>query len=76
LWNKWQGKPNYSEKSCPDATLSTTNPTLPDPGLNSGRRGGKPATNRFSYGAALKGDFLEILIVTQLVIRFAMFEIT
>jgi hypothetical protein len=24
----------------------------------------------------LKGDFLEILIVTQLVIRFAMFEIT
>jgi hypothetical protein len=25
---------------------------LPDPGANSGRRGGKPATNRFSYGAA------------------------
>jgi hypothetical protein len=22
---------------------------LPDPGANSGRRGGKPATNRFSY---------------------------
>jgi hypothetical protein len=34
------------------ATLSTTNPTWPDPGLNPGRRGGKPATNRFSYGAA------------------------
>jgi hypothetical protein len=28
------------------------NPTLPDPGLNQGRRGGKPATNRLSYGAA------------------------
>jgi hypothetical protein len=28
------------------------NPTLPDPGLNPGRRGGKPATNRLSYGAA------------------------
>jgi hypothetical protein len=27
-------------------------PTGPDPGLNPGRRGGKPATNRFSYGAA------------------------
>jgi hypothetical protein len=25
---------------------------LPDPGANSGRRGGKPATNRFRYGAA------------------------
>jgi hypothetical protein len=29
------------------------NPTWPDPGLNLGRRGGKPATNRLSYGAAL-----------------------
>jgi hypothetical protein len=25
---------------------------LPDPGPNPGRHGGKPATNRFSYGAA------------------------
>jgi hypothetical protein len=25
---------------------------FPDPGANPGRRGGKPATNRFSYGAA------------------------
>jgi hypothetical protein len=30
------------------------NSTLPDPGLNPGRRGGKPATNRLSYGAALQ----------------------
>jgi hypothetical protein len=51
-WNEWQGKPKYSEKTCPDATLSTTNPTWPDPGLNPGCRGGKQATNRFSYGAA------------------------
>jgi hypothetical protein len=29
------------------------NPTWPDPGLNPGCRGGKPATNRLSYGAAL-----------------------
>jgi hypothetical protein len=49
----WQGKPKYSEKTCPDATLSTTNPTWPDPGLNPGRRDAKPATNRFSYGAAI-----------------------
>jgi hypothetical protein len=30
------------------------NPTWPDAGANSGRRGGKPATNRMSYGAALE----------------------
>jgi hypothetical protein len=29
------------------------NPTWPDPGLNPGRRGGKPANNHLSYGAAL-----------------------
>jgi hypothetical protein len=29
------------------------NPTCPDPGLNPGGRGGKPDTNRLSYGAAL-----------------------
>jgi hypothetical protein len=52
-WNNdWQGTPKYSEKTCPSATLSTTNPTWLDPGLNPGRRGGKPATNRLSYGAA------------------------
>jgi hypothetical protein len=32
------------------------NPTWPDPLLNPGRRGGgKPATNRLSYGAACNG---------------------
>jgi hypothetical protein len=54
-WNEdWQGKPKYSEKTCPSATLSNTNPTWPDLGSNPGRRGGKPATNRLSYGTALK----------------------
>jgi hypothetical protein len=28
------------------------NPTRQEPDLNPGRRGGKPATNRLSYGAA------------------------
>jgi hypothetical protein len=46
-WNEnWQGKPKYSEKTCPSATLSTTNPIWPDLGSN-------PATNRLSYGTAL-----------------------
>jgi hypothetical protein len=45
------GDPKYSQKICPSATLSTTNPTWPDPGTNPGRRGGKPATNRLNYDA-------------------------
>jgi hypothetical protein len=60
-WNEdWQGKPKFSEKTCPSAALSTTNPTWPDPGANPGHRGGKPATNRLSYGAA----FLPFNILT------------
>jgi hypothetical protein len=67
-WNEdWQGKPKYSEKTCPSATLSTTNPTcLPD--ANPGRRGGKPATNRLSYGAA-KNNFAFISILGRHSIR-------
>jgi hypothetical protein len=32
-------------------------PTWPDPGLNAGRRGGKPATNRLRYGAAWSSTY-------------------
>jgi hypothetical protein len=51
-WNEnWQGTPNYWDKICPSATLSTkTNSTWPDLGSNPGRRDGKPATNRLSCG--------------------------
>jgi hypothetical protein len=45
------GKPKYSEKICPSAAFSTTNPTC-CPDANSGRRCGKPASNRLSYGTA------------------------
>jgi hypothetical protein len=38
---------------CPSQT-----PTWPDPVLNPGRRDGKPATNRLSYGAAMKEGLL------------------
>jgi hypothetical protein len=52
-WNEdWQGKPKYSGKTSPSDTLSTTNPTWPDPCANLNRRGGKPASNRLSYGAS------------------------
>jgi hypothetical protein len=49
-----QVKAKYSEKTCPRVNLSTTNPTLQDPDLNTGRRGGKPGTNRLSYSAATR----------------------
>jgi hypothetical protein len=52
-WNEnWQWKPKYSDKICPGATLSTTNPTWLDLVSNQGRRGGKAAINRLSYGTA------------------------
>jgi hypothetical protein len=58
-----QGKPKYSEKTCPSATLSTTNPTWINPGL----RGERPATNRLSHGTAplikLKCDNEEHLLL-------------
>jgi hypothetical protein len=60
-WNaNWLWKPKYSEKTCPSATLSTTNPTWPDPNANPGHRGGKPETNRFSHGAAFPARSLPI----------------
>jgi hypothetical protein len=49
--NVWQGKTRYSEKTCPSAALSTANPTY-CPDANPGRRDGKPAINRLSYGTA------------------------
>jgi hypothetical protein len=47
------GKPKFSEKTCPSATFVHHKiPHDQTPCLNQGRRGGKPATNRLSYGAA------------------------
>jgi hypothetical protein len=61
-WNEnWQGKPKYSEKIFPIATLSTTNPTWPDLGSKPGRHCRKPATNRLSYGTALRKFFMVFL---------------
>jgi hypothetical protein len=59
LWsNRWNenrhGKPKYSEKTCPSATMSTTNPTWLYLGSNTGCHGGKPVTNHLSYGAVLQ----------------------
>jgi hypothetical protein len=42
-------------KTCPSATLSTTNPPRTDPGSNPGLRGGGPAANRLGHGTACAG---------------------
>jgi hypothetical protein len=49
----WQGKPKYSEETCPGATLFTTKSHMTSRSRTPDRSGGKPATNRLSYGAAI-----------------------
>jgi hypothetical protein len=52
-WNQIdRGKPTTRRKTCPSATLSTTNPTWTDPVSNPGLRSGRPASNRLSHGTA------------------------
>jgi hypothetical protein len=51
LVNYWQEKPKFSDKTCPNAALSTTDPTCCLE-ANPGRCGGKPVTNRLSYATA------------------------
>jgi hypothetical protein len=56
------GETEVLGENLPSATLSTTNPTWQDPGANPGRRGGKPATNRLSYGAAMWEDLVRAVV--------------
>jgi hypothetical protein len=51
-YDGWQVKPKYSEKTYPSATSSTTNLHVLCLGANPACRGGKPTTNRLSYGTA------------------------
>jgi hypothetical protein len=48
-----RGNRSTRRKTCPSAALSTTNRTC-CPDANPGRRGWKPATNRFSYVTGIK----------------------
>jgi hypothetical protein len=50
------GRGNRSTRRNPAPTPSVHHKShLPDPDTNPGPRGGKPTTNRFSYGAAYRG---------------------
>jgi hypothetical protein len=78
-WNEnWQGKPKYSERAYPSATLSTTNPAWPHLGSNPGNRGGKPAANRLSYGAAFVKVYCAVCVSAPVLLcdRHSNFEPT
>jgi hypothetical protein len=50
-WNEiWQWRPKYSEKTYPNATLSTTKSHMMTQFRTPDLSSGKPATNRLSYG--------------------------
>jgi hypothetical protein len=46
-------------KTCPSATLPTTNSTWIDPGANLGLRGERLAPNRLSHGTAKQPAYLQ-----------------
>jgi hypothetical protein len=50
-------------KTCPSATLSTTNHTWAGPVSNPGLRSGRPAANRLSHGTA---GFICLVIVCKI----------
>jgi hypothetical protein len=56
-------------KTCPSATLSTTNATWIDPGANQGLRGERPATNDLSHGTALYATYYTMHIMQIFIAR-------
>jgi hypothetical protein len=55
----WTGENRRTRrKTCPSATLSTTNHTWSEPGANPDLRGKRPVTNRLSYGTATLTSYL------------------
>jgi len=45
----WEGKPNFSEKNMPRATLPTINPTWDSLGSNPGLSGERPVNGRLTH---------------------------
>jgi hypothetical protein len=68
--NKWQMKHKCLEKTCPSATLSTTNPIRLDPGLNPSHHCGKLTTGHLSYGTANTIYNIYILLKPAMYLHF------
>jgi hypothetical protein len=67
------GETEVLEENMPqDHFCPSQNPTWPDPGLNPGRSGGKPVTNRLSYGAACRFILLFLTFSSSIIICFSL----
>jgi hypothetical protein len=64
--NDWQGKANYTERTCPSAALPTTDPTWLDPGSNSGSRGLTTLTTALPTRPCYCASMSHILLCTLL----------
>ena len=58
----WENR-STRRKTCPNATLSTTNLTWTNPASNPGLRGYRPATNRLSHDMAVTYTHIALIIV-------------
>jgi hypothetical protein len=56
-WTVLAGEADVFGENLPQRHFVHHKSNLPDPGVNPGRRGGKPATNRFSYGTAWPAEW-------------------
>jgi hypothetical protein len=68
-WNEnchWKRRYSYVEKTLPNDTLSTANPTKYDLGSNLGFHCWKPATNRLSCGTVLRRPYCAAVPRSQL----------
>jgi hypothetical protein len=71
----WQGKTGeLGRKTCPNATLSTTNSTWIDPGANPGLRGERPAANDLSPNYTYQSKECCVPIINNVPMEFSIFS--
>jgi hypothetical protein len=59
-------------KTCPSATLSTTNPTWTKPGTNPGLRGDRPAAKRVSHGTVYYFIKCHFLLSSSVILMYSL----